>query len=350
MEKDKNNENIKIELLSRIQPISNYRDEFWLHRSESEKRVSTGMLSLDRKLNGGLADELYIAAAETSTGKSALMMSIAEAIAKDGTDVLYFALEMSPDEFIARAISTISYKHYLQDSRTRKFTAADILYWSYDEKEQIFTKTAPSLYAQYAEEYFSAFGTHLHIITGGISGLTAKEIANMAALWKAHTQKKPVVFIDYLQLIRPDPDDHSQADRKTKTDITVTILKTLASQIGMPVLTISSISREKYNGKIGTASFKESGDTEYTGGVLIGWNWIGVTDTKNTEAIEEEKEACRQRGYRRMSFEILKYRNAERDTAVNLKYYPAYNYFEEERPESALSGSVPAKKKPIIYV
>ena len=77
MEKDKNNENIKIELLSRIQPISNYRDEFWLHRSESEKRVSTGMLSLDRKLNGGLADELYIAAAETSTGKSSLMMSIA---------------------------------------------------------------------------------------------------------------------------------------------------------------------------------------------------------------------------------------------------------------------------------
>ena len=349
MEKEKN-ENVNISLLGRIRPVGDYRDEFWLHRSESEKRVSTGMLSLDRKLNGGLADELYIAAAETSTGKSAIMMSIAEAIAKDGTDVLYFALEMSPDEFIARSISSISYRYYLQDSSVRKFTAADILYWSYDEKEQAFTKTSPSLYAPYAEEYFTDFGTHLHIITGGINGLTVKEIANMAALWKAQKQKKPVVFIDYLQLIRSDPDDRSQADRKTKTDIAVTTLKTLASQVGMPVLTISSVSREKYNGKIGTASFKESGDTEYTGGVLIGWNWLGVTDTKDSEAIEEEKEACRQRGYRRMSFEILKYRNAERDTAVNLRYYPAYNYFEEESPESSLFGTVPAKKKPVIDV
>ena len=58
----------------------------------------------------------------------------------------------------------------------------------------------------------------------------------MAALWKAQKQKKPVVFIDYLQLIRPDPDDRSQADRKTKTDIIYMYLAGLQNPIYRTIL------------------------------------------------------------------------------------------------------------------
>ena len=81
------------------------------------------------------------------------------------------------------------------------------------------------------------------------------------------------------------------------------------------------------------------GDTEYTGGVLIGWNWSGVTDQKDKSKQNEEKVLCKKRGYRKMELGILKYRNSERDSSVHLKYYPAFNYFEEDKDWKSNSAS-----------
>ena len=213
---------------------------------------------------------------------------LAQKIAESGVDVLYFALEMGRDEFVARGISSLSFQHN-RDSKNKQLTAANILYWTYDELLGDFTKLAYSQYEQYSEEYFSKYGSHLHIIESGLDGLTVKDIANLAAVFKKRKSNSVVVFVDYLQIIKADPEDRSQSDRKTKMDVVVTTLKTLASQIGMPVVTVSSISRANYSGTIGTSAFKESGDTEYTGGVLIGWNWSGVTDQKDKSKQNEEK-------------------------------------------------------------
>jgi replicative DNA helicase len=319
------------ELLQNAVPMQDYAATFVAHCTAPIKRISTGYLAIDKVLNGGLSNELYIMGAETSTGKSAFLMSIAQKIAEAGTDVLYFALEMGRDEFVARGISSISYERSLADSSIRPLTAGNVLYWTYDNKLSDFLRLAYSSYSTYADEYFARYGEHLHIIESGLSGLTVKDIANVAALYKRqHPGRQVVVFVDYLQIIKADPDDRTQSDRKTKTDVVVTTLKVLASQIGMPVVTISSIGRASYNGSISSASFKESGDTEYTGGVLIGWNWNGVTNQTDEEKREEEKKTCKKRGYRKMILDILKYRNSERDSSVRLKYYPAYNYFEED--------------------
>lgn len=337
----------KEKLMAMIQPIGSYKSTFIEHCQENRERISTGILAFDKALNGGLADELYIMGAETSTGKSAFLMSIAQCVAEAGTDVLYFALEMGKDEFVARAISSISYAHHRKAESNRLITAGNVLYWTYDTHLNNFTRIAYSQYEEYSEEYFNRYGTHLHIIEGGINNLTVKDIANMAALFKKNSGKPVVVFVDYLQIIRADPEDRSQSDRKTKTDVAVTTLKSLASQIGMPVVTISSISRSNYNGRISSAAFKESGDTEYTGGVLIGWNWSGVTDQDKEEERDKEKTACKERGFRKMSLEVLKYRNSERDSSVHLKYYPAYNYFEEDDGwEPVKDEDNPFKEKP----
>lgn len=246
--------------------------------------------------------------AETSTGKSAFLMFIAQKIAESGIDVLYFALEMGQSEFIARGISAISFEEHQQD-KEKCVTASDILYWTWNPELKNFIKMELSKYKDYTDEYFRRYGDHLYIIESGLRGLSAKDIANIATAHKQKTRKPVVVFIDYLQLLKADPKDPSQTDRKTKIDRSAVILKTLASQIGMPVVTISSISRNNYNEKINTSSFKESGDLEYTGGVLLGWDWCGVTDVNrnNIEEITSEKVSCKQRGYRRMrlsSFEI----------------------------------------------
>lgn len=338
--------------MNAINPIKTYKEEFERHCTDYSMRISTGILALDKCLNGGLTNELYIMGAETSTGKSAVLMSIAQNIAKAQVDVLYFTLEMGRDEFIARGISAISFEH----NHNRKvesecqITASDVLYWSYDEKLQDFTKMSYEKYRMYAEEYFNKYGSNLYIIESGLLGLTAREIANIASEHKKKSGKQVVVMVDYLQIIKADPTDYTQSDRKTKTDICVTTLKTLASQVGMPVVTISSISRSNYKGRINTSSFKESGDTEYTGGVLFGWNWSGVTDQSDEQKIEEEKRLCKERGFRRMNLEILKYRNSERDCSVHLKYYPAYNFFEEDdgwQPEPK-NNPFNKKNKPVV--
>ena len=315
-------------LMGLIQPMSEYKDTFEAHCKESGPRISTGILDFDKALNGGLSNELYIMAAETSTGKSAFLMHIAQKVAQAGTDVLYFALEMGRDEFVARGISSISFEHN-RSEKDKCMTAANVLYWTYDESMQTFTKMSYSMYEKYSDEYFQRYGSHLHIIESGLGGLSVKDISNMAAVYKKQHKCPVVVFVDYMQIVKADPDDRSQTDRKTKTDIVVTTLKTLASQIGMPVVTISSISRANYSGTINTSAFKESGDTEYTGGVLIGWNWRGVTDKKNEDEQNKEREDCKKRGWRKMVLDVLKYRNSERDQRVSLRYYPAYNYFEE---------------------
>lgn len=314
-----------------VKPMKNYKSNFEAHCKEQRKRISTGVLALDKILNGGLANELYIMGAETSTGKSAFMMSIAQNIAESGIDVLYFALEMGREEFVTRGISAISFEHHRNNEIEQQMTTSDILYWTYDEIAQKFSKTPYSVYERYADEYFQRFGEHLYIIEGGTLGLAVKEIAEIATSHKKqYHDRLVVVFIDYLQIIKADPTDRAQSDRKTKTDVAVTTLKTLAAQVGMPVVVISSIGRSNYNGRISTSSFKESGDTEYTGGVLLGWNWSGVTDQDNKLLRESEKKACKERGFRQMTLDILKYRNSERDNSVHLKYYPAYNFFEED--------------------
>lgn len=73
--------------------------------------------------------------------------------------------------------------------------------------------------------------------------------------------------------------------------------------------------------------------------LLIGWNWSGVTDQKDKSKQNEEKVLCKKRGYRKMELGILKYRNSERDSSVHLKYYPAFNYFEEDKDWKSNSAS-----------
>jgi len=330
-----------------LQPVGTQKDDFVAFCKKNVQRISTGFLSIDIALNGGFSDELYIMGSETSTGKSALMMGFAQNIAEQGTNVLYFSLEMSTREFVARAISNMSFIANREDPIKKKYTAGDILYWTYDKQLKKFTKIPYTSYADYADQYFDTYGDHLYIIEGGVDGLSAKDVADIATTFNdLHPEQQMMVIVDYMQFLKADPADHAQVDRKTKTDVTVATLKVLASQVGMPVFTASSVSRTSYGDKVSTSSFKESGDTEYTGGVLIGWNWVGVTDTADKIAAENEKTECAKRDYRIMEFEVIKFRNSQRNHGTKLAYYPAYNHFTDVHNLCEENPFVEFDKKP----
>ncbi len=319
--------------ISHIQPVGGYAGIFKLHRDEDKQNLRTGYTKLDIALGGGFGNELYVMAAETGTGKSAIASVFAQNIAAAGVDVLYYALEMSTDEFIARGASAISQEKSLKDSdKYKAIKYGEILNDTYDYKMELFFRRPYSEYQEYVEEYFRRYGNHLHFIEGGIGGATnAKIISEQArAFKKKKGVKKLAVFVDYLQLLSPDPDDRSQRDMQTTISAAVKTLKALASQVGASVFLISSMANDRNGKDINSASFKYSGDIGYTGGVLLGWNWEGVTNASNSETRKTKIQTAKNTGYREMSLEVLKQRSGERDNKVKLLYKPAYNYIVED--------------------
>jgi replicative DNA helicase len=76
-----------------------------LDHPEALRGPTTGMLALDKRLNGYRAGQLYVIAGRPGMGKSAFMVSSLRRTAGDGYGVGIFSLEMTAEEIAARAIS-----------------------------------------------------------------------------------------------------------------------------------------------------------------------------------------------------------------------------------------------------
>jgi replicative DNA helicase len=78
-----------------------------LDQPEALRGPTTGMRSLDKKLNGYKAGQLYVFAGRPGMGKSAFMVSSLRRTAEAGYGVAIFSLEMTAEEIAARAMSDI---------------------------------------------------------------------------------------------------------------------------------------------------------------------------------------------------------------------------------------------------
>lgn len=331
-------------------PISSALPAFDAFTHTERERISTGIRQLDIILNGGLYNELYILGAETSQGKSAFAMYVAQNIAAAGHDVLYFSLEMSKRELIARGISCYSDK-----IGRGRVTASDILAYRYEELIEDFVRVSPEHYKEAQELYFKECGEHLYIAENTSTLMSALDIAEKVKDFKESKGHYPVVFVDYLQMLRAGKQDGS--DRKTKVDNAVGILKTLSNKT--PVFTLASVNRASYGERVEAKSFKESGDIEYTGGLLIGYNcepspsekamleedctkWKTYTDDRGKQHkeryVDKAEYAAQLAAYsckaeRRIVLSLLKYRNGIKRAEAALTYRAAYNNFVEYKPQ-----------------
>ena len=186
-----------------ILPVKDFAESFKAHREKYTKNLRTGFLNLDKTLGGGFTNELYTLTAETSTGKSAIASVIAQNIAQAGTPVLYYALEMSKDEFIARGASAISKEMseaaavFGGDAQAIKY--GEILNETFDERTGKFYKRPYSQYAEYVAEYMRRYGDNLYFIEGGINGRTARSIADDVRKFKQeHSAGRVCVVVDYM--------------------------------------------------------------------------------------------------------------------------------------------------------
>lgn len=316
-----------------VDNIQSYAEQFKINREKYDNSIKSGFLPLDKILNGGFIDELYVVAAHTGTGKSAFTSCICQNIAQSGVNVLYFAIEMSKDEFIARGSSSISFEHNrLMPSNAIKY--CHILNDKYDDTTQTFTRLKYDNYAKYVNEYMQRFGQHLYIIECGITSVTAKNICDTVIKFKeGHPDEQLFVVIDYLQILTGED---GETNSLNITSNAIRQFKALASQKHCSVFVISSVPKSENRARISENSFKGNNDIAFTGGVLIGWDWTDLQESAGEipgdDTRNKKKQEVNHRGYRNQTVTILKNRSGSVGDECKMYYYPAYNYITDQEP------------------
>lgn len=312
----------------------------WLEEMEANAArlvTCTGFNRLDKALDGGLYPGLYVIGAISSLGKTTLTLQIADNIAAQGQDVLFFSLEMSKSELIARSISRLTYEEAQRRDVIYAAKTTRAIMSRYDDILQQ-SRDAAIFYA--ALENYKAYAGNLYFIHG-IGNVTFETIRERTEKHIKVTGRKPIVIIDYLQTLAPADPKATPTD-KQNTDRNVTELKRLSRDNDIIVFCISSFNRDNYKDTAGMASFKESGAIEYGSDILIGLEAYGAGVTLKTESDIEE---AKKKQPREIELKILKNRNGAAGNRVSFDYHTKYNCFVDvdqrpkpEKPDSGKGG------------
>ena len=275
--------------------------------------ISTGFNKFDDILEGGLYEGLYVIGAISSLGKTTFILQIADQIAQRGNDILIFSLEMARSELMAKSISRTSFE-LSKDPRNAKTTRGITTgkrYPKYSPKEKELIKNSIAGYGEYAKHIY---------INEGMGDIGALQVRETVEKHIEITGNKPIIIIDYLQLLAPhDP----RSTDKQSTDKAVMELKRISRDNKIPILAISSFNRQNYNSPVSMESFKESGAIEYSSDILIGIQIKGAGE-KNFDVNEAKRKDPRE-----IELKILKNRNGATGDTIGYEYYPLFNYFKE---------------------
>lgn len=280
---------------------------------EREKSVMrTGFAGLDAKLGGGLSSGLYILGAESSIGKTTLVLQIADNIALNGDDVLFFSVEMGRDELLNRSISR---ELYLMNPRN-KYSSQEI------------GKCPQDVLMNVKANYEEKIASNIAIIEANF-GLGVKEVRERVEQNVKVRGKSPLVIVDYFQILKPLD---FRMNEKQATDNNISELKRISRDFDIPIIAISSLNRANYRTVIGYESLKEAGSLEYSADVIIGMQLSGIKDIVNAKSESERRNLenkLKEQDPRGIDLAIIKQRNGIPYSKQGLSYFPKVNYFQE---------------------
>ena len=279
--------------------------------------IPTGYTNLDTVLDGGLFEGLYFIGAISSLGKTTFTLQMADQIAQQGYDVIIFSLEMARNELMAKSISRLTLLQAdkrnvsISNAKTTRGITTYSRYINYNDTEKTLINEAIKSYSDYADRI---------IIHEGQGDISVKHIRAEVEKHIRLTGNKPVVIIDYLQIIAPY---NEYGTDKQNTDKAVTELKRISRDNKLSIIAISSLNRENYSNKISMQAFKESGAIEYSSDVLIGLQFKGAGESSF------DIDQAKQGNPREIELKILKNRNGSTGKTIEYKYYPMFNYYKE---------------------
>lgn len=308
------------------QTVLNYIDNSFLNdvkRMKGYKGRSTGFHNLDYEINGVIPG-LYVLGAISSLGKTTFIHQLADQMASRGEHIIFFSLEQSQFELVAKSISRQTYILNNREAKTslsimQNTDVADITIKAVEQYQPI---------------------AHNTIIVEGNFNINVISIREYVEQYIAFTGIKPVVVLDYLQILRPIND---RLTDKQQVDYNVTELKRISRDYDIPIFVICSFNRDNYTTTVDFTSFKESGAIEYSADVVMG------LQLKVMEEIQEMKKPtisqirnkindAKNEIPRKVQLIGLKNRNGKSYFKCEYKFYSAFNYFEEEGEMSSFSN------------
>lgn len=318
----KDREGFRQKLQHVINQPDNWLDKYYAdikQRHDYPDNIPTGFKNLDDELDGGLQPKLYVLGAVSSLGKTTFALNIADNLAKQGRHVFFFSMESSKrevtDKLLSRA-SCLSNGHkwtQLQVSRGAWLNNAE-------DKEEF-----DGLF-----KAFSRYQRFLHIYDNRVKASQVKDLVN-GWLDNHPDEKKPLVVVDYLQILQAEQDNVTD---KAKVTDSVSVLSELTKQAEVPVLVISSLNRASYWQDVSFESFKESGEIEYSADVMLGLEfahreeYITVQKNGHVELNKEKFDQRKQEVPRRVEMVILKNRTGKTGGHIFFKYNAMFNSYQ----------------------
>ncbi len=293
------------------QSMMNEVDEF------SQQKLQTGYPNLDERA-GSLYGGLYIIAAVSSLGKTTFVHQMADQIAASGNDVIYFSLEQSRLELVSKSLSRITAQNDMESAITSLSIRRG------HSRQQV---------QDVAEQYIHAVQHHLSIVEGNFNcNLTF--IGNYVRQYiRKNNGVKPIIVIDYLQILQGESSEYGRQSAKEMMDNTVTALKRLSRECGITIIAVSSVNRQNYLTPIDFESLKESGGIEYTADVIWGLQ-LRCLDTDPTfdrpNDIKTKRQVIREaKAANPREIELICLKNRYGISSFNcyFDYYPAYDLF-----------------------
>ena len=292
--------------------------------------TKTGYANLDRE-SGGLYGGLYCIAAISSLGKTTFAAQMADQIAAAGTDVLFFSLEQSRLELVSKSIARKTAQKNMETAVTSLSIRKGYL--------------PPQVLAA-AEEYKAEVADRISVIEGNFS-CNISFIGDYIRQYIRRNNRRPVVFIDYLQILQGEPENGKQST-KEMVDSTVTELKRISRAHDLTVFIISSVNRSNYLTPIDFESLKESGGIEYTCDCIWGLQLQCLNeqafDKQNN--IKERRERIKQakaESPRKIELVSLKNRYGVATYSCFFEYYPANDLFVPVETAAADFAAPPKK-------
>ena len=289
-----------------------------IRNSLNDPPISTGFSKFDQLIDGGLRPALYALQALPNIGKSALVLQVADQIAEySGKDILFVSLEMSKSEHMARTLSRLTMRQAQQEGRpnTDARSSAEIIdayrYKSYTaDQNRIISE---------AIDHYRKFADHIYFLEG--TGITAEQIRRAVLQHIAITKNKPVVIVDYLQMIAAeDP----KTETRISTDKNINVLANMAKSLRLPVIVLSAVNRASYSGgSLTLGSSKESSGIEYGADIVLSFQYR----QNGTEKINLDEEKAK--NPRTLELKLEKNRLGAGYGKAYLNYRPRYNLFTE---------------------
>ncbi len=287
--------------------VTNYLDEFKYKIKNENSYIETGIDELDEFFNGGIFNELYVLGAPSAIGKTTFCLQIADNLAKKEHDVMYFTLEQSKVQLISKTLTRINY-----NKNKESITASDIRkYEGIDE----------NILNDLINHYGNTIGNNMfiHDDIKGLDDIKTRIEKNMR-----RRNKKPIVFIDYLQII---PSANNITNSKEKIDQIIFKIRKLSNKYNIPIFLISSFNRSSYAQAVKYQSFKESGAIEYTVDVMLGMQYSQIDYTNEEKDIYKKIKSINKSEDRDIDIVMLKNRNGPISNNLKTRFLPSQSLF-----------------------